>query len=185
MPAPFATPENDGRELYRPQSNASRSCVLLDIAKRQRLSNPLSAEPAVAPEGQSDASASNPANRDIDMKDGTNDAREPHDPLDLFPRMYILEPINEQSSGGTVEKIITDRESLKRFIDIRSPGAYQEKGCIEELVAFMMNAQTPRSEPGKRYDRDREQSGYGGQIKPVSRKKAKTMKKVVLRLERI
>ncbi|XP_021071708.1 60S ribosomal protein L36a-like [Mus pahari] len=37
---------------------------------------------------------------------------------------------------------------------------------------------------GKWHD-DRKQSGYGGQANPIFRKKAKTTKKVVLRLERV
>ncbi|KAA1138292.1 40s ribosomal protein L44e [Puccinia graminis f. sp. tritici] len=40
----------------------------------------------------------------------------------------------------------------------------------------------PNFRPGKRRY-DRKQSGYGGQTKPVFHKKAKTTKKVVLRME--
>ncbi|KYO38150.1 60S ribosomal protein L36a isoform B [Alligator mississippiensis] len=41
--------------------------------------------------------------------------------------------------------------------------------------------QAPAPQGKRRYDR--KQSGYGGQTKPIFRKKAKTTKKIVLRLE--
>ena len=46
--------------------------------------------------------------------------------------------------------------------------------CIENVNLFDIAGK-------RRYDR--KQSGYGGQTKPVFRKKAKTTKKIVLRME--
>lgn len=46
----------------------------------------------------------------------------------------------------------------------------------------MRNEQASLYAQGKRRY-DRKQSGYGGQTKPIFRKKAKTTKKIVLRLE--
>uniref|UniRef100_A0A8C4KQL7 Ribosomal protein L36a like n=1 Tax=Dromaius novaehollandiae TaxID=8790 RepID=A0A8C4KQL7_DRONO len=49
-------------------------------------------------------------------------------------------------------------------------------------VSAFAACKEPFSPAGKRRY-DRKQSGYGGQTKPIFRKKAKTTKKIVLRLE--
>ncbi len=51
------------------------------------------------------------------------------------------------------------------------------QGIINWLITIVADSLTGR----RRYDR--KQSGYGGQSKPIFRKKAKTTKKIVLRME--
>lgn len=53
---------------------------------------------------------------------------------------------------------------------------------FETRLTYWYNVQASLFAQGKRRY-DRKQSGYGGQTKPVFHKKAKTTKKVVLRLE--
>ena len=53
---------------------------------------------------------------------------------------------------------------------------------LDKLTHYFCNYQASLFAQGKRRY-DRKQSGYGGQTKPVFHKKAKTTKKVVLRLE--
>lgn len=60
-------------------------------------------------------------------------ANEPSTDLaDSIPRLYrILDLISEQGSGGLVDKIIIAQDSLKRFLDDVSPGAYQSLTKID------------------------------------------------------
>jgi ribosomal protein L44E len=55
-------------------------------------------------------------------------------------------------------------------------------GCIRSGSTGSRCDFEPVGGPGKRRY-DRKQSGYGGQTKPVFHKKAKTTKKIVLRLQ--
>uniref|UniRef100_G3PZQ5 Ribosomal protein L36a n=1 Tax=Gasterosteus aculeatus aculeatus TaxID=481459 RepID=G3PZQ5_GASAC len=81
------------------------------------------------------------------------------------------------------------RASLFSSASGRSHGERPEDP--QDLLQEVQEAPAPQSDPvqeGKgfplrtgRYDR--KQSGYGGQTKPIFRKKAKTTKKIVLRLE--
>ncbi|CAB1316230.1 unnamed protein product [Coregonus sp. 'balchen'] len=56
---------------------------------------------------------------------------------------------------------------------------------LHQECAVMVNVPKTRRTYCKKCKRryDRKQSGYGGQTKPIFRKKAKTTKKIVLRLE--
>ena len=51
-----------------------------------------------------------------------------------------------------------------------------------QLSSVVLTLRAPLVRPGKRRY-DRKQSGYGGQTKPVFHKKAKTTKKISLRME--
>merc|ERR1711893_204659 len=59
------------------------------------------------------------------------------------------------------------------------------KGCRKHTLHKVTQYKTGRAslyaQGKRRYDR--KQSGYGGQTKPIFRKKAKTTKKIVLRME--
>jgi large subunit ribosomal protein L44e len=57
----------------------------------------------------------------------------------------------------------------------------QQKQETSQLTLFIIIQASLFAQGKRRYDR--KQSGYGGQTKPVFHKKAKTTKKVVLRLE--
>ncbi|XP_007446574.1 PREDICTED: 60S ribosomal protein L36a-like [Lipotes vexillifer] len=58
------------------------------------------------------------------------------------------------------------------------------RGFHHTSTAKMVNVpKTRRTFCKKKRRYDRKQSGYGGQTKPIFRKKAKTTKKIVLRLE--
>lgn len=61
-------------------------------------------------------------------------------------------------------------------------GKVRSPPCIRNTQALTNDLQASLFAQGKRRY-DRKQSGYGGQTKPVFHKKAKTTKKVVLRLE--
>merc|ERR1712064_11954 len=54
--------------------------------------------------------------------------------------------------------------------------------CLTESLRIIQDGKASLYAQGKRRY-DRKQSGYGGQTKPVFHKKAKTTKKIVLRLE--
>jgi large subunit ribosomal protein L44e len=55
------------------------------------------------------------------------------------------------------------------------------KHTLHRVAQYKAGKASPFAQGKRRYDR--KQSGYGGQTKPVFHKKAKTTKKVVLRLE--
>jgi len=50
-----------------------------------------------------------------------------------------------------------------------------------KVAQYKKSKERPASQGRRRYDK--KQSGFGGQTKPIFRKKAKTTKKIVLRLE--
>lgn len=56
-----------------------------------------------------------------------------------------------------------------------------EKGACLRCACVLTRARVLRSAGKRRYDR--KQSGFGGQTKPVFHKKAKTTKKIVLKLQ--
>ena len=55
------------------------------------------------------------------------------------------------------------------------------KHQVHKVTQYKAGKASPYAQGKRRYDR--KQSGYGGQTKPVFHKKAKTTKKIVLRLE--
>jgi large subunit ribosomal protein L44e len=55
------------------------------------------------------------------------------------------------------------------------------KHTLHRVAQYKAGKASPFAQGKRRYDR--KQSGFGGQTKPVFHKKAKTTKKVVLRLE--
>ncbi|GAP83626.1 putative 60S ribosomal protein L44 [Rosellinia necatrix] len=59
--------------------------------------------------------------------------------------------------------------------------ARENKHTLHRVTQYKAGKASPFAQGKRRYDR--KQSGYGGQTKPVFHKKAKTTKKVVLRLE--
>ena len=52
---------------------------------------------------------------------------------------------------------------------------------INQVTQYKKSAESKQAQGRRRYDR--KQQGFGGQSKPILRKKAKTTKKLVLRLE--
>ncbi len=56
-----------------------------------------------------------------------------------------------------------------------------KKHTIHKVSQYKKGKESSRAQGRRRYDR--KQSGFGGQTKPIFRKKAKTTKKIVLRLE--
>ncbi|ODV90689.1 hypothetical protein CANCADRAFT_2419 [Tortispora caseinolytica NRRL Y-17796] len=61
------------------------------------------------------------------------------------------------------------------------PGKQCRKHTQHRVTQYKAGKASPRPQGARRYKR--KQSGYGGQTKPVFHKKAKTTKKIVLRLE--
>ena len=68
------------------------------------------------------------------------------------------------------------------LVDIVLSLPIHQSTMLDKLTHYFCNYQASLFAQGKRRY-DRKQSGYGGQTKPVFHKKAKTTKKVVLRLE--
>merc|ERR1712216_725205 len=58
-----------------------------------------------------------------------------------------------------------------------------KKHTIHKVTQYKTGKASLYAQGKRRYDR--KQQGYGGQTKPVFHKKAKTTKKIVLRLERV
>lgn len=56
-----------------------------------------------------------------------------------------------------------------------------KKHTIHKVSQYKKGKESSAAQGRRRYDR--KQSGFGGQTKPIFRKKAKTTKKIVLRLE--
>nr|CAX77697.1 ribosomal protein L36A [Schistosoma japonicum] len=56
-----------------------------------------------------------------------------------------------------------------------------KKHTLHKVTQYKKGKDSLYAQGKRRYDR--KQSGYGGQSKPILRKKAKTTKKIVLRLE--
>ncbi|KAA3669916.1 hypothetical protein P879_05844 [Paragonimus westermani] len=56
-----------------------------------------------------------------------------------------------------------------------------KKHTIHKVTQYKAGKASLHAQGKRRYDR--KQSGYGGQTKPIFRKKAKTTKKIVLRME--
>ena len=54
------------------------------------------------------------------------------------------------------------------------------KHTVHKVAQYKKGKESKAAQGRRRYDR--KQSGYGGQTKPIFRKKAKTTKKVTLRL---
>ncbi|CAK9298473.1 unnamed protein product [Gordionus sp. m RMFG-2023] len=52
---------------------------------------------------------------------------------------------------------------------------------VQKITQYKKGKECVHSQGRRRYDR--KQKGYGGQSKPIFRKKAKTTKKIVLRME--
>src|ERR1700759_148195 len=61
------------------------------------------------------------------------------------------------------------------------PGRACRKHTIHKVSQYKKGADSKHAQGKRRYDR--KQSGFGGQTKPIFHKKAKTTKKIVLRLE--
>ncbi|XP_070565114.1 large ribosomal subunit protein eL42-like isoform X2 [Ptychodera flava] len=55
------------------------------------------------------------------------------------------------------------------------------KHMMFKVTQYKKGRESPYAQGRRRYDR--KQAGYGGQTKPIFHKKAKTTKKIVLRLE--
>nr|AHA44492.1 60S ribosomal-like protein [Pectinaria gouldii] len=56
-----------------------------------------------------------------------------------------------------------------------------KKHTMHKVTQYKKGRDSTKAQGKRRYDR--KQSGYGGQTKPIFHKKAKTTKKIVLRLE--
>uniref|UniRef100_A0AC35TN57 60S ribosomal protein L44 n=1 Tax=Rhabditophanes sp. KR3021 TaxID=114890 RepID=A0AC35TN57_9BILA len=61
------------------------------------------------------------------------------------------------------------------------PGAKCRKHTLHKVTQYKKGKEASASQGRRRYDR--KQAGFGGQTKPIFRKKAKTTKKIVLRME--
>ncbi|KAK0728916.1 zinc-binding ribosomal protein [Apiosordaria backusii] len=68
-------------------------------------------------------------------------------------------------------------KTRKTFCKSRECGKHQ----LHKVTQYKAGKASSFAQGKRRYDR--KQSGYGGQTKPVFHKKAKTTKKIVLRLE--
>ena len=55
------------------------------------------------------------------------------------------------------------------------------KHTVHKVSQYKKGKESSKAQGRRRYDR--KQQGYGGQSKPIFRKKAKTTKKIVLRME--
>ncbi|KAI1731640.1 ribosomal protein l44 domain-containing protein [Ditylenchus destructor] len=61
------------------------------------------------------------------------------------------------------------------------PGKNCRKHTMHKVTQYKKGKESKFAQGRRRYDR--KQSGFGGQTKPIFRKKAKTTKKIVLRME--
>ncbi|KAE9391113.1 hypothetical protein BT96DRAFT_1062205 [Gymnopus androsaceus JB14] len=90
---------------------------------------------------------------------------------------------------STWRKLVPDLEQIRRRTMVNVPktrrtyckGKTCRKHTAHKVTQYKKGKDSLFAQGKRRYDR--KQSGYGGQTKPVFHKKAKTTKKVVLRLE--
>ena len=78
---------------------------------------------------------------------------------------------------GEKDKMVVIPKTRKTFC----PGKECKKHTLHKVSQYKTGKASLYAQGKRRYDR--KQSGYGGQTKPVFHKKAKTTKKIVLRLE--
>ncbi|EKM59291.1 uncharacterized protein PHACADRAFT_113812 [Phanerochaete carnosa HHB-10118-sp] len=79
-------------------------------------------------------------------------SKAPNDIVDTIPGMYrILDLVNEQGSGGLVDKVIISQDSFGRFANDISPGAYQSMThinfkALDDLSVRPIGIYGPKSE---------------------------------------
>ncbi|PCG98666.1 Ribosomal protein L44e [Penicillium occitanis (nom. inval.)] len=98
-----------------------------------------------------------------------------------------LWPVDARDGGGATIAYITETYT-DRFLQVNIPKTRRtyckgqcKKHSQHKVTQYKAGKASLFAQGKRRYDR--KQSGYGGQTKPVFHKKAKTTKKVVLRLE--
>src|ERR1700761_87646 len=106
-----------------------------------------------------------------------------HHTISQFDLTLIFEFVGQRTENA---QNILQRQGLQKAHTAQS---YTIQGWQGQHIAFSgyvpgltLKPQASLFAQGKRRN-DRKQSGYGGQTKPVFHKKAKTTKKIVLRLE--
>merc|ERR1712228_838542 len=78
-------------------------------------------------------------------------------------------------AGGQIFKMVNIPKSRRTYC------AKCNKHCKFKVTQYKKSQESKFAQGRRRYDR--KQQGFGGQSKPILRKKAKTTKKLVLRLE--
>ena len=95
--------------------------------------------------------------------------------VNLYRSMYrkLAAPTAREKTARSTLNIRSRNTRLARSVI--------DEGLLKECYSYHGTQASLFAQGKRRYDR--KQSGYGGQTKPVFHKKAKTTKKVVLRLE--
>ncbi|RDX62853.1 60S ribosomal protein L44, partial [Mucuna pruriens] len=111
--------------------------------------------------------------------------------LSLLCVTLIPKAIKKQASpslvhlrGAQLNTSALDSDRTRRHHGERSKNEediLQEKHTLHKVTQYKKGKDSIAAQGKRRYDR--KQSGYGGQTKPVFHKKAKTTKKIVLRLQ--
>ncbi|KAJ8437964.1 hypothetical protein Cgig2_033697 [Carnegiea gigantea] len=104
----------------------------------------------------------------------------------LFPTEKRIE---RMQSYGVVIFLVSDNQRSMRWCKVNVPKLKKtycknkecKKHTLHKVTQYKKGKDSLAAQGKRRYDR--KQSGYGGQTKPVFHKKAKTTKKIVLRLQ--
>merc|ERR1712141_475975 len=86
---------------------------------------------------------------------------------------------------GLLDSLLQERKATSKMVNVpKARNTYCAK-CNKhgkfKVTQYKKSAESKQAQGRRRYDR--KQQGFGGQSKPILRKKAKTTKKLVLRLE--
>ncbi|KAI9602670.1 hypothetical protein H4Q26_001962 [Puccinia striiformis f. sp. tritici PST-130] len=114
-------------------------------------------------------------------------SQHPQDPTDLLQGKAMQEAHPPQGSATIFNSSTSNLISLPLPLSLIESGGLIKltiinfRGHVTNRFQFQTGKASLFAQGKRRYDR--KQSGYGGQTKPVFHKKAKTTKKVVLRME--
>ena len=99
----------------------------------------------------------------------------------LLPRSTFPRHAEPTARGRTAENILNTKSHNTKLERLAFTSIWATKCLASGMILTKWMQASLFAQGKRRYDR--KQSGYGGQTKPVFHKKAKTTKKVVLRLE--
>ncbi|XP_062177862.1 large ribosomal subunit protein eL42-like [Alnus glutinosa] len=112
-------------------------------------------------------------------KNGANPS--PSSPPLQKANAYQRSRVFSQHQRGTLGRIVITMVNVPKTKKTYCKNKECKKHTLHKVTQYKKGKDSLAAQGKRRYDR--KQSGYGGQTKPVFHKKAKTTKKIVLRLQ--
>lgn len=88
----------------------------------------------------------------------------------------VVSVVDWKTSSSTTKKMVNVPKARKTYCKGKC-----KKHTVHKVTQYKKGKESKFAQGRRRYDR--KQQGFGGQTKPIFRKKAKTTKKIVLRME--